>query len=97
MSVSSVRFLGYLGAAILVSAYFASSRSELFRKSWWYHLTNLAGAIGIAVNAGQVRDFPALILNAFWCVAALLNLMSAFLVRTAGRPRDILEQVAAPI
>lgn len=67
--------LGWLGASLLLLAYFLNSRNRI-RNQWVYHMMNLFGAAGLAVSTGYVHAYPALVLNVVWMGIALSALRS---------------------
>ena len=67
--------LGWLGAGLLLLAYFLRSSNRLQSKGI-YHSMNLAGAAGLALSTGYVQAYPAMVLNIVWMGIALSALHS---------------------
>jgi hypothetical protein len=70
-TVSAV--LGWTGAACLVLAYALLAAGRI-RTGCGYHLLNLAGSLGLAVNAASHRAWPSAALNLLWLGIGLVAL-----------------------
>lgn len=66
---------GWLGAALVLSAYLMVSVGTIAPKSAAFQLLNLFGSVGIVVAAAGKRDYPPLVLNIIWAVVALVVLI----------------------
>jgi hypothetical protein len=73
--------LGWLGASLLLLAYFLRSGNRLQSKGV-YHSMNLVGAAGLALSTGYVQAYPAMVLNIVWMGIALSALRT--LDRSSG-------------
>lgn len=76
--------VGWLGAGCLLAAYALVSAGRI-GPGWAYQLLNLAGSVGLAVNAVTHGAWPSAALNAVWLVIALLAVRG---IRASGRPSD---------
>jgi hypothetical protein len=79
MSVADV--IGWGGAGFLLLAYAALSRGRL-AIGVRYHLMNLTGAAGLAINGAMHRAWPSTVLNLVWLGIGLTGLR-----HTGARPR----------
>jgi hypothetical protein len=61
--------VGWLGAVMVLGAYILVTRTGM--PSVIYQVLNLAGAIGLLVNALHHHAFPSTTVNAVWCVIAV--------------------------
>lgn len=61
---------GWAGAAFLVAAYLLIATGYFREPTPLYHVMNLLGAFGVAINASYHRSWPPVVVNTFWaCVA----------------------------
>lgn len=66
--------VGWLGAFLILLAYFLVSTKRVSPTSKIYHLINLGGAIGIIINTFIQQAIPVMSLNVFWAGIALFGL-----------------------
>ena len=66
---------GWLGAALVLSAYLLVSVGSITAKGAAFQLLNLFGSAGIVVSAAAKRDWPPLALNVIWAIVALVVLI----------------------
>ncbi len=66
---------GWLGAALILSAYLMVSVETISARGAAFQLLNLLGSAGIVVSAAAKRDWPPLALNLVWSVVALVVLI----------------------
>jgi len=69
-----VEVVGWVGAALLLAAYFLISAKRLHGRSKIYHLMNLLGGSFIALNSFVNSAFPSTALNAVWSSIAVYGL-----------------------
>lgn len=69
-----VEAVGWLGAALLLGAYFLISSKRVDGRSKTYHLMNLGGGLSIAINSLVNSAFPSTALNAVWSSIAVYGL-----------------------
>ena len=81
MSIFFIELLGWIGAALLLLAYFLLVHHDLDRSSWKFHVLNLLGSIFLAVNAYSNKAFPSFGISLVWCLIALYGL--SFMKKTA--------------
>ena len=70
-------FIGWVGTAFIVSAYFFVSFSILSPNTAVYQVLNLLGALGIVFSSYIKKDNPPVVLNIFWALIALLGLIKS--------------------
>lgn len=66
--------VGWLGSALLVGA-FAASTAGLLPQGPGFYLANLLGAAGVGWHAAVHRAWPALAVEAVWAVVAAFGLV----------------------
>jgi len=76
MAMSIADVAGWAGAGLLLLAYAGLSRGWLVI-GVRYHLMNLAGAGGLAVNGAVHRAWPSTVLNVIWLGIGLVGLRHA--------------------
>jgi hypothetical protein len=74
--------IGWIGAILILLAYFLVSTKKLSPTAKGFQLLNLFGAIGIVVNSLHYRAFPSAGLNAAWTLIAIYGLVKFFKSRT---------------
>jgi len=70
-----VEIAGWIGAALVVMAYFLLTYRKLDRESKIYHGMNLVGAVLVGVNAVINQAYPSAAINAMWGVIAIYGLI----------------------
>jgi len=69
--------VGWLGAVLILIAYYLVSVKKLLPASKEFQLLNLFGAIGIVVNSMVYRALPSAVLNTIWALIAFYGLFKA--------------------
>lgn len=69
--------IGWLGAALVLSAYFLVSTQRLDGDSAPFQWLNLAGGVGLLVNTLYYRAFPSSLVNIVWIIIAVVTLLRA--------------------
>lgn len=69
--------IGWLGAALVLSAYFLVSTQRLDGDSAPFQWLNLAGGVGLLVNTLYYRAFPSSLVNIVWIIIAVATLLRA--------------------
>lgn len=62
----AIEVIGWIGAALILSAYALLSSGRLRAQSLTYHLMNMLGAAGFVVNSGWNGALPSAALNVIW-------------------------------
>jgi formate hydrogenlyase subunit 3/multisubunit Na+/H+ antiporter MnhD subunit len=66
-----VAVVGWAGAIVILASYVLLSARRLNGHSATYHVMNLLGAVGIAVNSGWNGALPSAVLNVIWAAIAI--------------------------
>lgn len=66
---------GFVGAAIVIAAYFANQQSWLSSEDWRYPLANLLGACLILVSLSVQWNLPAAVIEGFWAAISVYGLL----------------------
>lgn len=74
MSLSIPTIAGLIGAALVLSAYFANQRGWLASHDWRFPLANLIGAALILVSLSQDWNLPAAVIEAAWAAVSIMGL-----------------------
>lgn len=69
-----VAVAGWAGAIVILASYVLLSMRRLNGHSVTYHVMNLLGAIGIALNSGWNGAIPSAALNVIWAGIAIYAL-----------------------
>jgi len=84
-SMDPFTFAGFVGAALVVAAYFANQMERLPSTDWRFPFANLVGAALIMASFAVAWNLPAFIIELFWCAISLLGFLRQILRRQAGR------------
>lgn len=66
--------VGWVGAGLVISAYFFVSTKKLPPTSVTYQLLNLFGALGVGVNVFVQGAYPSVVLQVVWASIAIFGL-----------------------
>ena len=69
--------LGWIGAGLVILAYFLVSTKKLPPTSVTYQLMNLFGALGVGINVFIKGAYPSLVIQIVWALIALYGLYKA--------------------
>lgn len=67
--------IGWIGAALVLSAYFLVSTRRLIGDSTPFQRLNLAGGIGLLANTLYYRAYPSSLVNIVWILIASVTLL----------------------
>ena len=76
-----IEIIGWIGAVLIVGAYFFNINGKLKSSSAVYIISNLLGGIFFTINTLVHKAYPSMIVNIIWviiAVAALLKKDSPF-------------------
>jgi hypothetical protein len=76
--------IGWIGALLLVTAYFLAAARKLTAASPVFHGMNLVGGLGVALSAYVHGAMPPVALNTVWAGIAVYGLFRA----TRGEPAE---------
>ncbi len=69
-----IEIAGWLGGALIISAYGLLSSGRLDGRSNVYQGMNVVGSIGFVINSGYNGAIPSAALNAVWMIIGLVAL-----------------------
>jgi hypothetical protein len=75
MTTFFMDLIGWLGAALVLSAYFLVSTRRLIGDSAAFQWLNLAGGLGLLINTLYYRAFPSSMVNIVWIIIASVTLL----------------------
>jgi hypothetical protein len=81
--IASYDLVGFVGAAVMVAAYFANQQRWLASEDWRYPAANLVGAVLILTSLLFAWNFPSVVIELFWAVISVWGLARAL----SDRPR----------
>jgi hypothetical protein len=70
-----IEIAGWIGATLVVIAYFLITYKKLDRESKIYHGMNLVGGLLTGVNAAINQAYPSTAINVMWVVVAIYGLI----------------------
>jgi Na+-translocating ferredoxin:NAD+ oxidoreductase RnfD subunit len=68
---------GFLGAAVLMAAYFASQSGRLAATDWRFPFANLIGSLLILTSLSVAWNLPSVMIEVFWSAISLYGLIRA--------------------
>ena len=71
-----VEAVGWIGAGLILAAYFLVSHNKLTGQSFAFQWMNLLGATGLIINSGYHGAIPSLALNLIWLGIAAFAIWS---------------------
>lgn len=71
------QIIGWIGAFLIVLAYFLVSYKKVKSDSRTYQAMNLIGAIGVGVNASYQEAWPSFVIQIIWSVIAIATLVKS--------------------
>ena len=74
MKLSVYDLAGFLGAAIIVAAYFAMQQRWLNALDWRFPAANLLGSLLILISLWFEWNFPSVVIEIFWALISLMGL-----------------------
>jgi hypothetical protein len=66
---------GFVGAALIIAAYFANQSGWLRSSDWRFPAANLLGAILILASLFVQWNFPSAVIEGFWIAISIYGLM----------------------
>jgi hypothetical protein len=76
-----IDLLGWVGAALILIAYYLVSAKKVKGDSNMFQAMNLFGAIALMINTYAKGAIPSVVLNIFWAGIAVKALLSSRTVR----------------
>jgi hypothetical protein len=87
MKLPIYELAGFVGAAIIVSAYLAVQQRWLNALDWRFPAANVVGSLLILVSLWYEWNFPSVVIEIFWALISLLGLVRAL---TERRHRNLI-------
>ena len=75
MALDFYTFLGFVGALIVVLAYWANQADRLPSDDWRFPAANLGGSILILTSLFHAWNWPSVVIEIFWSVISLYGLI----------------------
>jgi hypothetical protein len=72
-----VQIVGWVGAFLVVLAYFLVSYKKVQGDSRIYQWMNLIGAIGVGINASYQEAWPSFAIQIVWGIIAIIALIKS--------------------
>ncbi|MGE0260140.1 MAG: hypothetical protein AB7H71_02655 [Alphaproteobacteria bacterium] len=81
MTLSIYDIAGFVGAAIIVVAYFAVQQRWLNALDWRFPAANMLGSLLILVSLWFEWNFPSVVIEIFWVMISLMGLVRSLAER----------------
>lgn len=73
--------IGWIGAGLVITAYFLVSTKKLPPTSVTYQLMNLFGALGVGINVFVQGAYPSVAIQIVWAAIAIYGLYKSLPIR----------------
>ena len=70
-----IEIIGWIGAVLIVGAYFFNINGQLKSSSVVYIISNLLGGIFFTINTFVHQAYPSMIVNIIWVVIAIAAIL----------------------
>lgn len=70
-----VEIIGWIGAVLIVGAYYLNISGKIKSTSAWYIVSNLLGGIFFTINTLVHHAYPSMIVNIIWVFIAIAALL----------------------
>ena len=70
-----IEVIGWIGAVLIVGAYFLNINGKLSSRSVIYIISNLIGGIFFTINTLVHHAYPSMLVNIIWVLIAIAALM----------------------
>ena len=70
-----IEIIGWIGAIMILLAYFLLTQKKLTGESRTYHLINLLGGLAVGINALVNVAYPSVALNMIWSLIAIYGIV----------------------
>ena len=70
-----IEVIGWIGAVLIVGAYFLNINGKLSSRSVVYIISNLVGGIFFTINTLVHHAYPSMLVNIIWVLIAIAALM----------------------
>ncbi|HEX2152281.1 MAG TPA: hypothetical protein VHG31_09845 [Stellaceae bacterium] len=81
MKLPIYELAGFVGAAIIVVAYFAMQQRWLSALDWRFPAANVVGSLLILVSLWFDWNFPSVVIEIFWALISFLGLLRSLAER----------------
>jgi len=73
--LTALVIVGFVGAALVIAAYFANQQGWLASEDWRFPLVNLVGAGLIMASLYAEWNFPSAVIEGFWIAISAYGLL----------------------
>ncbi|MGN6147235.1 MAG: CBU_0592 family membrane protein [Rhizomicrobium sp.] len=77
MTLNIYTFVGFVGALVVVLAYWANQADRLPSHDWRFPAANLGGSILILVSLYDAWNWPSVVIELFWATISIYGLLRA--------------------
>ncbi len=75
MSAETTRFIGFIGVAMVLVAYFANQQRWLSSDNWLFPLANMLGSLLMMISLYTEWNFPSFVINGAWAAISFWGLV----------------------
>ncbi len=70
----TINIIGWIGSALLVSAYWLNSRNKINAQMFSYQFLNIVGSITLMINTLYFGAYPSSSVNIIWLIIGFYNM-----------------------
>ena len=82
----TVEVIGWVAAALMLSAYLLLTSGRISARSRLYHWLNVLSGAGFIINSGWNGAYPSAFINVVWMMIALYGVFGRSIGGTAASP-----------
>jgi hypothetical protein len=79
MKFKPLQLIGWLGAILILGAYFLVSFNFIYTNSLLFQGMNILGSLGIVIETFSKKDYQPMALNVAWILIAAVALVKLFI------------------
>ena len=80
----TIEIVGWLAAALMLSAYLLLTSDRISSRSNLYHWMNVLAGVGFVINSGWNGAYPSAFINVIWAVIGLYGVFGRHLAAPSG-------------
>lgn len=78
----TIDIIGWIGSAILVTAYWLNSKNKINAQTAIYQLLNIIGSLSLMVNTLYYSAYPSSAVNVVWLLMGIFHIITILLKNT---------------
>jgi hypothetical protein len=83
----TIEIVGWVAAAMMLSAYLLLTAGRISARSRWYHWLNALSGAGFIINSGWNGAYPSAFINLIWMMIGLYGVFGRSISGSRATPR----------